>query len=101
MTQWTMVPVEPTEEMLEAGTARLADTAIKLSGDRWKAINLWPAMLSASPPAPDVVGALEHYACNCEPGRCEFANMDDDGTDNVACGHRARAVLAQLRGEKP
>ena len=97
MSEWKLIPCKPTPQMMGAALIELSDgTVEEPKAAAWDAIRAYRAMLSASPPAPDVVGALQHYACNCEPGRCEFANMDDDGTDNVACGYRARAVLDKL-----
>ena len=54
----------------------------------------WERYNAASPEPPDVVGALEFYACECPDGECEVWDME-----SVCCGNKARALIAQLKGE--
>lgn len=112
MSKWKLVPVEPVEPdeaMLEAGAkaawelggAEYSGAAIlgpweqtddltRKRGKRMFAFG-WPAMLSASPAAPDVVGVLEDILDDMRDGFCVCP----------AAKEQVVTLLAQLKGEKP
>ena len=81
MTQWKLVPCEPTEEMVR---------------------DVYAAMIAASPPGLDVVGALDQFATMADMAeRFGGGILSDETPISVTLGdfRRARAVLAQIRGE--
>lgn len=47
----------------------------------------------------EVVEALKHYGCSCEPGHCAMSADDTDTpVDEQMCGHRASKALIALEG---
>jgi hypothetical protein len=87
MTEWKMVPVEPTEEMWQAGRSQL------IAGEG--AIDVWQAMLSAAPAAPEapsdaVCRKIDARARNGKAWLVWWptVKLDDDGnlTDEVTGG---------------
>jgi hypothetical protein len=42
-----------------------------------------------------LLAALQHYACDCESGRCEFS--EEEGREsNPGCGRTAQVALREL-----
>lgn len=91
MTEWKLVPVEPTEEMVEAHFAAHAKAKTVFAD----VSDIWHAMLAASPASPlsaeveEMVGRL----LKVEP---------DDGDEGTTCyyrnpdGHEAAALIRSL-----
>ncbi len=95
MSEWKLVPVEPTREMLHEGAEARWRSPVR---DANNVEYIYGAMLSASPPPPDVVGALERLA-----GMEAFTNSrmvdPDRDAELLARIDFARLILAQLKGE--
>jgi hypothetical protein len=106
---WKLAPIEPDDAMSVNGGIAFEDAAFGEQKIVFEAArDAYRAMLSAAPPPPDVVGALEGLLADA----CSAGEAGPNGSvivtatakewqDHVEATARARSILAQLKGEKP
>jgi hypothetical protein len=95
MMSWKLVPDWPAREQIEAAYDQFGT-----EGPDWELV--YRAMLSASPPPPDILGALESALAALTDDCIGTRNQDDpDWYEKVRVAvEKINAVLPQLKGEK-